>query len=173
MEDPIPCQLCGRPAQLRLVRPDGGLNLCMELCPACAQRCDPSAEDPLAELLEQSHAWASLAAKTCSGCGMGWKEFFRSRRIGCSRCLEEFLPPEQRDAPHLPTARPQGEELPDTIPAEARGYVFNLSFAGFASYDGDALSLLKSQLKRAVRREQFETAAVLRDRIRQLEQEHP
>lgn len=173
MEDPIPCQLCGRPAQLRLVRKNGGLNLCMELCPACAQRCDPSAEDPFAELLEQSHAWAPFAAKVCSCCGMNWKEFFRSSRIGCSRCPEEFLPSEQRDAPRLPSTRPQGDASPDPTPAEARSYVFNLSFAGFASYDGDALSLLKSQLKRAVRREQFETAAVLRDRIRQLEQEHP
>ncbi|MDR3143634.1 MAG: UvrB/UvrC motif-containing protein [Puniceicoccales bacterium] len=145
----------------------------MELCTACAQRCDPSAEDPFAELLEQSHAWAPFATKTCSCCGMKWKEFFRSRRIGCSRCLEEFLPSEQKDSPCPSIARPQGDDVLGSIPSQAQGYIFNLSFSGFASYDGDALSLLKSQLKRAVRREQFETAAVLRDRIRQLEQEHP
>jgi len=162
MEEPPKCHICGRPAQLRLVRSAGGLTLQLEACAVCLQSCELAEGDDLMKLFELSRDFVPFSQKTCSGCGRGWRDFFRSRRLGCGRCLEELSSPPLENFREIFFDKSAGSGM--------RDYVFSVSVSGFTTAEGDALSFLKSQLKRAVHREQFETAAILRDRIRELEQ---
>jgi protein-arginine kinase activator protein McsA len=100
---------------------------------------------------------------------MTWKEFWVSGRIGCSRCVEEIVPFNSRQG-YGKEKRRLAEDFCQEILAEVQDYIFNLTLPGFISKELDVLSFLKSQLKRAVHKEQFEAAAILRDRIRQLEE---
>jgi protein-arginine kinase activator protein McsA len=103
---------------------------------------------------------------------MIWREVLNVGHVGCGRCLEELSSLQ----PMLERCRKSSHgagELSREMATQSRDYIFNLTISGETSWDYDMLSLLKSQLKRAVYREQFEAAAILRDRIRQLEQKNP
>jgi protein arginine kinase activator len=132
---------------------------------------DLSTEGDFVKLFELSDVSGGIFTESCSCCGMTWKEVLNVGRVGCCRCLEEL----SLLQPMLERYRRNSHDA-DTFfskMAQSRDYVFNLTISGEASWDCDMLSFLKSQLKRAVYREQFETAAILRDRIRQLEQKNP
>jgi protein arginine kinase activator len=172
MAEELPkCHICGGQAQLRLLRYLYGNSIHMEVCTACIQRYDLSTEDDLAKLWECSDQHLYEPLKVCSCCGMTLKEFLLSRRIGCATCVEEFSDLRSRLESFYKNTQDMGMPCPKNW-GENQDYIFNLVVSEFVSYDRDTLSFLKSQLKRAVYREQFETAAILRDRIRQLEEKH-
>ncbi|MDR2420191.1 MAG: UvrB/UvrC motif-containing protein [Puniceicoccales bacterium] len=165
------CHICGGQAQLRLLRCLYGTSIYMEVCTACIQRYDMSMEDDLTKLWEYSDKRLYEPMKACSCCGMTLKEFLLSKRIGCATCLEEFSDLRSLLENFRKNIQDAGTPCPKNW-GENQDYIFNLVVSEFVSYDRDTLSFLKSQLKRAVYKEQFETAAILRDRIRQLEEKH-
>jgi protein arginine kinase activator len=172
MAEELPkCRICGEQAQLRLLRYLYGASIYIEVCTACIQRYDLSTEDDLAKLWECSDKHLYEPMKVCSGCGMTLSEFLLSKRIGCAACLEEFSDLRSQLENFRKNTQDTGTPYPKNW-GENQDYVFNLVVSEFVSYDRDTLSLLKSQLKRAVHKEQFEAAALLRDRIRQLEEKH-
>jgi hypothetical protein len=163
------CHICGGQAQLRFIQSVYGINLCLEICVDCLWKCDSSVEDIFMKLFELSKYGFPFSRNVCSCCGMTWKEFWVSGRIGCSRCVEEILPFSSKQGYGKKKRRLAEDFCQETL-TEVRDYVFDLAAPGTISCEGDVLSSLKLQLKRAVRKEQFETAAILRDRIRQLEE---
>jgi len=90
---------------------------------------------------------------SCPSCGFRWEDFERTHRIGCPQCYEahtqELLPTLSRIQPGISHAgrRPQ----PSEIDLKNR------------------LQKAKVELALAVKNEDFETAAALRDQIAELD----
>ena len=91
----------------------------------------------------------------CPGCGGTLRDFERTGRLGCSACYDTF---EAAIAPVL--KRLHGSVLhTGKLPKEAEGEV----------KAARKIDRLKKELKAAVQKEDFETAARLRDEIREME----
>jgi len=90
---------------------------------------------------------------SCPSCGFRWADFERTHRIGCPQCYEahtqDLLPTLSRIQPGISHSgrRPQPSEM-------------DLK---------NRLQKAKDELAQAVKNEEFETAAALRDQIAQLD----
>jgi protein arginine kinase activator len=98
---------------------------------------------------------ATADALRCSVCGYSYREFAETGRLGCDRCYEAF----QTELNPL-ILRLHGR-------AQHRGKVPVRSGKQF--YLRRELERLREQMTDAVKREAFEEAAQIRDKIRQLE----
>jgi protein arginine kinase activator len=135
------------------------------LCEQCAAEKGlegaPQAPDlPVTDLIEQVAEEALLDAQSpsgeCSFCGLTFKAFRQTGRLGCPHCYETF-------AGHLPA-------LLRRIHGGAKhvGKVY-LPPDPTASEMEKRLEGLRRRLERAVQAEDFERAAEIRDQIRTLE----
>lgn len=93
--------------------------------------------------------------KKCSHCGMSFEDFNRTGKFGCSYCYQEFS---EQIKPLV--QRIQGSQ-------SYEGRVPNRGHGIFRKQH--EIKRLKSELMVAVQKEEFETAAKLRDEIKQLE----
>lgn len=93
----------------------------------------------------------------CPSCDLTFRQFKEHGFLGCGKCYETF---ESELAPLL--RRVQGAEAHQGKAPKRTGGVLRLR---------KELSQLKADLQRAVEREEFEKAAQLRDRIKELEQQ--
>lgn len=95
--------------------------------------------------------------QSCPACGLKLSQFRQTGRLGCGRCYQAFAPLVRR------------------VVRQLHGNVRHLGktrevLAGMAAGSGvGGLEDLRARLAEAVRKEEFEQAAALRDRIRQLE----
>jgi protein arginine kinase activator len=132
------------------------------LCRGCAEEkgvTAPVVQTPvsvanfLANVVEESEAFKrkSLDKLRCRGCGMTYREFRDGGRLGCGECFDEF-----REALSPLLKRIHG----------AGGHVGRRPawLDQRSSLEMD-LARLKERLRRAVRQEEFEVAARLRDAI--------
>lgn len=126
--------------------------------------------------------------KACANCGQAYKDFRETGLLGCSHCyqtyrpwLEQVLKRVQRDTRHVGHRPGQVEELfatkattssPDIsdTPAQTteKGSAEIETHAEPAEQD-DKITGLRSQLKQAVKIEDYQEAARLRDLIHELE----
>lgn len=97
-----------------------------------------------------------ILTTTCSSCGMTYGNYRKSGRVGCSKCYEAFK-----------------EKITPLI-QELHGSVVHvgLSPQNYNDYEviKRKLLALKSELKTAVAKEEFERAVAIRDEIQELEQ---
>jgi protein arginine kinase activator len=110
----------------------------------------------IAQMAEETPTAVPATDTTCAFCGLTFKDFRKSGRLGCPQCYEAF-------SGHL-------ESLLRKIHGNTRhvGKVY-LPPDPSASEMEKRLEGLKRRLERAVRAEDFERAAELRDQIRTLE----
>lgn len=166
------CQSCGqRPATVHILKTVNNHKEEYHLCEVCAREQGQVNQEPafgfsnlslhqlLASMLEEP--WVLTQSRPgneprCPGCGMSFRQFRETGRFGCGQCYETF---ERELLPLL--RRVQGSE-------EHRGKAPRR--AGKAHRARQELNRLKQELQRAVAMEEFETAARLRDQIKQLEQ---
>lgn len=87
----------------------------------------------------------------CGSCGMTHKEFKTSGLLGCESCYESF-----KDDLKIILRRIHGNN---------KHYSFR---KGKMSSTGTKISLLKKELEEAVKNEEFEKAAILRDEIKDM-----
>lgn len=138
----------------------------LHLCEACAK--DKGAEmeehfglsDLLAGLADLgAHVEPEVMAMIkCSSCGFTYQDFKKVGRFGCSECYEAF--------------KKQLDPLLKRIHGSNRHVGKVPLTAGKAVKETTALQSikeLKAQLEKAVQAEEFEKAAKLRDKIRELE----
>lgn len=104
-----------------------------------------------------SFAPAKSSSPACPACQTTLKEFMSSGFAGCEKCYDEF-----KDA--IESAL--GQIQPSTTHKGSLG-----GEAGAKIKKTNELSSLKEQLKRAVIDEKYEDAAILRDKIKKLEEE--
>ncbi|HAH05577.1 MAG TPA: hypothetical protein DCM05_03480 [Elusimicrobia bacterium] len=133
------------------------------LCADCAQipELPPAAVPPIFDLLSKLGGLAAGRAAAqgarakdpaCKACGLRYSAFRETGMLGCPACYESFAGPMEGLLQQIHGASRHGGKAPQnrrTQPPE------------------DAASL-RERLKEAVRREDFEEAALLRDRLRAL-----
>ena len=90
-------------------------------------------------------------SKTCSKCRLAWTDFEKTGRLGCPQCYEEY------------------EKNLKTILRRIHGNNRHIGKQGDQTKQKkDTLPNLKKKLEQAIAKEEYENAAQLRDRIREI-----
>ncbi len=157
------CEHCRQaPATIKFVKQVGDEVSAHYFCAACAAELGLPADGDGLSLATLLTAFANLesgggserAAEPACRCGLTFSAFRESGRFGCARCYATFAP--------------QVEKLMRKIHRSARhtGQVPQRQAAALSRHR--ELAQLQQELQAAVRREAYEEAAQLRDRIRLL-----
>lgn len=162
------CQQCGeRDAVVHLTQIVDNNVTTVHLCEQCAaekgiESNSPVGKSPLGDFLAQlgKGVGAGLPADTphmvCKRCGMTLQDFRDLGRLGCAECYLSFEAPlrELMRRLHGSTSHVGERYAPPGAPAESAD---------------DQAGELRERLRRAIENENFELAANLRDRLRELE----
>lgn len=161
------CDECGiRPATIRLMSIVDGEKTARSLCAHCLA--DVKKSMPHIDLSGLDGMLASLLAATkkmgmqqqpdlditCQNCGTTYEQFQKSGLLGCAGCYEAFQEPLEE---LLKQVHGQTQHMGKAPGVLETGISHKIS-----------IYTLKQQLKEAIAAEEYEQAAVLRDRIRQL-----
>lgn len=161
------CDRCGRPATVHEVTVHDGEKVERNLCQECASQegLVPPIHAPINELITKfvmSHGAAAkkqgasggggARAKACKACGITLAHFKQTGLLGCPSCYLSFA-----DALGPLIERMQQGATHHTGKAPRR--------AGDAGDRLERITLLRKQLHDAIRAEQYERAAALRDQI--------
>lgn len=163
--NPTKCDHCDKPAVVHEVTVKNGVKSEVHLCHDHAQEAGVAlpTHQPLNQLLTQfviSHAAQSKARarKTCRTCGTTFAQFRQSGTLGCPDCYEAF---EDQLAPLIERAQNGATHHGGKAPRRAG-----------SSVDRQLkIQQLVKELDQAVAAEQYERAAKLRDRLRNLDPE--
>ncbi|MBD3379432.1 MAG: hypothetical protein GF408_03105 [Candidatus Omnitrophica bacterium] len=161
------CDICGiREASVHLTEVINGRTAKMHICDRCAKEKSEEMQshfgltDLLSGLMDMSPSGASGRmdageSRKCPVCGMNYFDFQKTGRLGCGKCYEEFA----------------GElsELLKKIHGSDRHVGKAPYGAACPESEQEDLKKLKKELDKLVREEQYEKAALLRDRIKEIE----
>ncbi len=163
------CQECGkRPATLHFTKFVNGEKAELHICETCAREKGEllpgtgggfSIHNLLSGLLdfEPRNQTAKPPAVKCDTCGMTYTQFSKVGRFGCSDCYRHFS---ERLDPLLKRVHGNTVHV-GKVPKRAGGHLKTKR----------EIDRLKKEMQGRIEREDFETAAQLRDRIRELESE--
>ena len=150
------CQACeSKPATIHITTIEEAAKTALHLCEDCASEKGVTDGSPIPSLLEklvnEKQAPGQSDAR-CPECGITWEDFRSKGRLGCPRDYEAFA---KELAPLL-------EKIHG-----AKVHVGRLPQSGTLGTGGEErLRSLRRELARAVKDEQYEAAARLRDEIR-------
>jgi len=156
------CEKCGKnPATVMYTQIINGHKESCNICSACAGK--ESIFDNFGSLLSFS-PYNMQGSKVCPTCRTTLAEFTRAGRVGCGQCYEVFRPYaaamlKKIHGTAMHTATEKTESAVNTPPKTA------------VKKEPTELETLKNKLSEAIKSENFEEAAVLRDKIRSLESE--
>lgn len=142
------------------------LHLCEE-CAEASEQVPKASQSSMLEFLQQFMESATrLRDRQCPECGMTFTEFKAKGRFGCAHDYDVFL---SRLLPLLERMHESSEHTESVagLPAVSAPEPVTAPPA-----EGE-LARLRRELKRAVDQEQYEKAAALRDKIRELERGEP
>ena len=150
----------------------------MHLCEECARQKSSQMEqqfglaDLLAGLSDPSKTPASKDSEKsvlqCARCGLPYEDFRKFGRLGCGDCYTSF---KEHLTGLLRKSHGSNKYLgktPSSYQGDPKAPL--LEGAAMALLPSDDLSDLKHQLQSAIASEDFEKAAIIRDKIRNLEQ---
>jgi protein arginine kinase activator len=157
------CNECGKnEAKVHVTHIFNGKKTESHLCEECAKKNQTflnsnfSMENLFSAMLNNAfNTTTYMPSKGCTKCGMTFDEFKNTGKFGCSDCIDTF---KQRLLPVVKNI--QGYDThTGKIPKRAGG-----------SYKIQKdIEKLKAQLKNAIDSEEYERAAQLRDKIREME----
>lgn len=162
------CERCGEgEAEVHLTKIVDNELTTVHLCEACAEEQGVAAASsspgsgPLADFLAEmgkgaEGAMLPAAAEDCPYCGTSASDFRRTGRLGCSHCWAHF-------EDHLTALL---RRLHGSTQHVGKIYLGELEEGSDAQA---RLATLQRRLQQAIEVEDFETAAHLRDRIREIE----
>lgn len=170
------CDICGKKkATVHLTEIVDQQMSEMHLCEECARQKSVQMEQQfgLADLLagladmgtksttpnKEAVAAAKTAALTCAKCGLSYDDFRKFGRLGCGHCYISFK--EQLDA-LLKKIHGSNHHLGKMIVKSKKPVTLSKN-------KKDDLSTLRQDLQEAIHSEDFEKAALIRDKIRELE----
>jgi len=168
--------ICGqckqREATAHIRRVVNGVGEDLYLCNLCAQSAGLglglAAPGFLGELFSGilgSSAAAQAPAKRCDFCGSSMREIINSGHVGCAKCYETFY-----DQLEPTLQRVHGAHQQDMLRHNGKTPVSDPA-ARERRQKETTLAQLREQIAAAVREENYEAAAKLRDKIRELEEE--
>ncbi len=168
------CQECNqRPATLHFTKIINGQKNEFHICEQCAREKGEqipgsnsfsihqllsgllNVEQPISTEDEQQRVAQAL---TCDNCGMTFEQFKRIGRFGCSHCYTNFS---SKLDPILKRVHSGNHAHTGKIPARIGGDIQLQR----------QIDQFKEKLKQYVEQEEFEKAAELRDRVRELEKQ--
>jgi protein arginine kinase activator len=163
------CEICGKaPAAVRFTEIDADRVTRRRLCRACAASRGLLDEPPqplvvvqqlLAKAIPKSAAPDSAPAPevTCRSCGLTFEAFGQRGRLGCPGCYDAFAP---QLVPLLRKIHTQAQHIGKAPHGHSQTAEFRRRIED-----------LRAELERAVRGEDYERAAELRDEIRAVERQ--
>ncbi len=160
------CEICGKNNATTHIRSVvNGIVKEMNLCGYCAAKegYHDLAHNSLAEMLasmfgDALSSGSAITARRCNCCGATFSDIAEKGRVGCSECYTTFY---DDLLPYL--KRVHGAiEHSGKRPNKAQLTV---------TRDEESIEALRDKLNLLVREERFEEAAVIRDKIKKLEQE--
>lgn len=162
------CTKCNlRIGKIEIQRNEDGEIINYILCDECAKTFENydletsfSDNDLLTSLIEsvqRSPLQVSyILTTTCSSCGMTYGSYRKTGRVGCSKCYESF------------------KEKITPLVQELHGSTVHVGMSpkNYSDYESikRKIMALKSELKTAISKEEFEKAVSLRDEISELEE---
>ena len=163
------CDECGkRPATVHITKIENGNKTDIHLCEQCAMSKNPmnintsfSINDLLAGILNNTPSLPVkmdlLDVPKCSVCGLNFNQFRQTGRFGCSNCYKVF------GGRLNPIFQRLHGNISHTgkIPIRAGGSMRKVR----------EIEKLRSELSNVIKNEEYERAAEIRDRIRELEKE--
>lgn len=160
------CNICGKnPATVHVTEIVNNQTTEMHLCEACAKEKSIQMEqhfglsDLLAGIADLGTPFGSKAKEElkliCPNCGMGYEDFKKIGRLGCSACYDAFR---KNLVPLLKRIHGSTQHI-GSIPGKIIKEVKKKT----------EIEELKEKLQQAIQKEEFEEAAKLRDRIKELE----
>jgi len=159
------CRRCANQATLHITEILDGNASEVHLCEKCAREYLNDSES-----LDSEGAAAELAAKLeelqeaededfdhlqCSGCGITFSEFRDIGRLGCPSCYEDFRNELRPLLENIHEELLHGGKRPTRIPGH--------------SEEQSRVLQLRTQQREAIQQEDYETAAMLRDKIAEIE----
>lgn len=194
------CEQCKkREATVKYVEVVNGVKTEHNLCGACASQLDIG---PFSAAFEGEISLASLlsgllgiqdtekkdgrfAEVICPNCGTTYENFVETSRFGCGDCYSVFGPLIGENIRRLQGSERHVGKRPDYVvqeeAAKAQARSQETSNGEEAAKDQaqfpkltkeEQIRLLQTRIKDAIRREDYEEAAVLRDEIRSLKEEN-
>ena len=168
------CDICGKKkATVHLTEIVDEQMSEMHLCEECARQKSSQMEqqfglaDLLAGLSDPSKTTASKdsekSALKCSRCGLPYEDFRKLGRLGCGECYTSF---KEHLTGLLRKIHGSNKYLGKTPATYQENQKASLSEGTIALLPSEALSDLKQQLQSAIAAEDFEKAALIRDKIR-------
>lgn len=159
------CQFCKkREATIHFTNVTGTRVEKIHICPACAdekgfdylKKSNFEKGDLLAGLVDLTSGAAGAARKAdrCTGCGRTYDDFKKTGKLGCSVCYETFSS--------------QLEKILKSIHGDTKHIGKIPGKPGARSNNARILFELQKELRNVIEAEQYERAAEIRDRIKEL-----
>lgn len=181
------CEHCKmREATVKYVEVVNGVKTEHNLCAQCASRLDIGqyfeGEFSLGKLLsgllgmqDTEKSSERFAGVVCPSCHTTYEEFVKDSQFGCPDCYSVFDPLIGENIKHLQGSEKHVGKRPKSFLAqlgeeELPGQEEKANGPAGALPADDQVRLLQAKLKDAVRREDFEEAAALRDEIHKLKE---
>jgi protein arginine kinase activator len=156
------CRRCTKTASLHITEIRDGKAVALHLCDTCAREyLEKTTESPevafkdLASKLDELIATAADSIAACPECGITFNEFRESGRFGCAHDYTEFLPE------LIPLLDNIHEDTQHTGKRPRRGVM--------GTQEQARLVQLRNSLRAAIEAEDYESAAMLRDQITDIE----
>jgi protein arginine kinase activator len=160
------CQNCQqREANVQITKTVNGETHELFLCDQCAKKAQEvnMVFHPgiIPEFLQALFGFTSVPQspkeETCPQCGRTFSQITQASKLGCSACYQKFGPQLEPLLRRIHGGGQHVGKIPARQGAEIRGKV--------------EIQKLKEKLQQLIKNEEFESAAVVRDQIHQLEQE--
>ncbi len=160
------CDRCKKnPATVHIKKIEDGRKVQLDLCTVCASEISPPAaglfgfqenffdsiSDILAGFSDIQDDEEKGGRQCCSVCGTSFGDFQKTGRMGCSECYEAFS---EKLLPLLKRLQGSIQHAGKSPPGESRR---------------QELIIMKKDLEQAVSDEEYERAAVIRDKIKEME----
>lgn len=175
------CEICGKNATFFFKQTKNGYTVEKALCSECASKKGLASPISLFDAVQDDFFGGLLGSfvnkepklvsnRHCDGCGMTLGELLNGGKVGCARCYSVFekslIPtiskihgnvvhcgkfPEKATEKQTPA---QNTEKPQNVPVTEK----------------EKLEMLKKELNDAVEKQEYETAAKIRDEIKALEE---
>ena len=157
------CDICGKnPATIHLTEIINGQVKEVHMCAACAKQKESEGQmhfdvsDFLYNLINTAGVKKRTKRLVCKNCGMSYSEFKRKGRFGCKDCYSAFR-----------------EELLPLLKKIHGAVRHKGKFPPFGEYKvislREKIESLRKYLEKAVKLEEYEEAARIRDQIKELE----
>lgn len=159
------CQYCGkREAKIHFTEIREGKKTEMHVCEQCAHQKNMSLAFPavLSQLVKggpQPPRESEAVPASCPSCGLAYSEFKAKGRLGCPRCYAAFGPVLVPLLEKVHGAAAHRGKTPDRVKG--------------AMASRRELAEIEEQLAQAVANEEYEKAAQLRDKIREMKGKEP